>query len=375
MDYGASERISRLRSRRSGLDRASLVTQDARDLINNRSLQRELWESRAENKPFTTYALGAMQEVDPTYTRISIETAERISNQLEKRLTSPLEFKLQGSVPLNVHIRGVSDVDLLVLDASFLVYTRTGVKGAAGHYSAAPGRTSVEVLSALRNHSKSALFDAFPAATLDVSGAKALKIFGGSLARPVDVVPAHWYDTAAYQLSSQQHDRAVTILNAHTMTTIDNWPFLHIQRITDRCNTTSGGLRKAIRLCKNLKAERQAEGRSINLSSFDLASIMYHASMANFTAGIVYELAILAEAQRYLAYLCTDKQEARRLMVPDGSRAIFDAEGKFDGLLALSTAMDDLLRGVAQEQSAELRYNSNPDLSYSRSAVMRSIIA
>lgn len=374
MSNGVNGRISRLRSRRSGLDRASVVTQDARDLINNRSQQRETWESRVGDKPFTTYALGAMQEVDPTYTRISIETAERVGNQLERRLSAPLAFKLQGSVPLNVHIRGVSDVDLLVLDTSFLTYARSGVNSVAGHYIAAPGRTSAEVLRDLRNNSQSALGNAFPAATVDASGAKALKIFGGSLARPVDVVPGHWYDTAAYQSSKQQHDRAVTILNAHTMTTIDNWPFLHIQRITDRCNTTCGGLRKAIRLCKNLKAEREAEGRSINLSSFDLGSIMYHADMANLTAGIVYELAILAEVQRYLDHLWIYKEEARRLMVPDGSRAIFDSEEKFDGLLALSAAMDDLLRNVAQEQSAELRVVSQPDLGSSRSAVMRSII-
>ncbi|WP_259639613.1 hypothetical protein [Pseudomonas syringae group genomosp. 3] len=159
------------------------------------------------------------------------------------------------------------------------------------------------------------------------------------------------------------------------MTTIDNWPFLHIKKITDRCNTTHGGLRKAIRLCKNLKAEREAEGRSINLSSFDLASIMYHANIANFTAGLVYELAILAEVQRYLDHLWIYKDEARRLRVPDGSRAIFDSEEKFDGLLAMSAAMDDLLRCVAQEQSAALRFNSQPDLASSRSSVMRSIVA
>ncbi|WP_455922677.1 hypothetical protein [Pseudomonas putida] len=375
MSNGVNVRISRLRSRRAGLDRASVVTQDAWELIQNRSRQREAWESKAVDKPFTTYALGAMQEVDPTYTRISIETAERVSNQLQRRLSSPVEFKLQGSVPLNVHIRGVSDVDLLVLDTSFLTYALNGVNSGTGYYVAAPGRTSAGVLSALRNDSESALGGAFPAATVDASGAKALKISGGSLARPVDVVPAHWYDTAAYQSSGQEHDRAVKILNAHTMTTVDNWPFLHIQKITDRCNSTHGGLRKAIRLCKNLKAELEAEGRSINLSSFDLASIMYHANMANFTNGIVYQLAILAEAQRYLDHLWHHKGEARRLMVPDGSRAIFDSEEKFDGLLALSSAMDDLLRCVAQEQSAVLRLDAKPDLSLSRAAVMHSIIA
>ncbi|MGZ0895899.1 hypothetical protein [Pseudomonas putida] len=64
------------------MDRASVVTQDAKDFIVNHSRTQEAWENRARNKPHTTFALGAMQEVDPTYTRISLETAERVRNQL-----------------------------------------------------------------------------------------------------------------------------------------------------------------------------------------------------------------------------------------------------------------------------------------------------
>ncbi|THF34441.1 hypothetical protein E5170_09250 [Pseudomonas atacamensis] len=375
MSNGVNDRISRLRSRRSGLDRAAVVTQDAKDFIVNRSRNQEAWESRARDMPYTTFALGAMQEVDPTYTRISLETAERVRNQLEKRLSPNVQFELQGSVPLNVHIRGVSDVDLLVLDTSFFIYDTNGIQSRAGHYTpAAPGRTSVSVLSALRSDVDRALRAAFPAATVDFKSPKAVKIYGASLARPVDVVPSHWYDTAAYQSSGQKHDRAITILDAQKMTTIDNWPFLHIKKITDRCDATYGGLRKSIRLCKNIKAELEAEGTKINLSSFDLASIMYHANTTNLTAGLVYELAILAEAQRYLDHLWMNKDEARRLRVPDGSRAIFDAENKFDGLGAVSKAMDDLLRAVAQEQHYPLRLQPKPGLQESRNAVMRSVI-
>jgi hypothetical protein len=353
------------------MDRASVVTQDAKDFIVNHSRNQEAWENRARNKPHTTFALGAMQEVDPTYTRISLETAERVRNQLEKRLGGGVEFELQGSVPLNVHIRGVSDVDLLILDGGFLVYDTNGVSAGTGYYSATPGKTSVGVLSALRWETERALRAAFPSATLDAKGAKAVKIYGASLARPVDVVPAHWYDTAAYQSSRQKHDRAVTILDAHKMSTINNWPFLHIKKVTDRCDSTLGGLRKSIRLCKNIKAELEAEGRSVNLSSFDLASIMYHANMGHLTAGYVYELAILAETQRYLDYLWIYKDEARRLRVPDGSRAIFDTESKFDGLLAISCALDELMREVAKEQNYALSFQVKPGLQESRNAVMQ----
>ncbi len=374
MSTSVNDRINRLRSRRSGLDRSSVIAMDAKDFIVNRSLTKEAWEYRAEDKPSTTFALGAMQEVDPTYTRISIETADRVSNQLSKRTSGNLEFELQGSVPLNVHIRGVSDVDLLAIEADFHTYDARGHMSTSGQYRSPTSRTSVGVLTSRRGEISKALRDAFPAATIDTSGSKAIKLQGGSLARPVDVVPSHWHDTISYQTSRQKHDRAVTILDSHKNTTIENWPFLHIKKVHERCDNTGGGLRKSIRLCKNLKAELEAEGKTVLISSFDIASMMYHANMHSLSAGSYYELAILAETQRHLDYLWSNKEEARRLVVPDGSRFIFNTEEKFDGLLHLSVAMDSLLREVAKEQNYLLSLSEKPLLDASRAAVTNAII-
>lgn len=374
MSNSINDRISRLRSRRSGLDRSSVIALDAKDFIVNRSLNQERWEGRAKDKPYTTFALGAMQEVDPTYTRISLETAERVSNQLAKRMSGSMEFELQGSVPLNVHIRGVSDVDLLALEADFHTYDPRGGMSASGQYRSPSTRTSVGVLTARRVEISRVLREAFPVATVDTSGSKAIKLYGGSLARPVDVVPSHWHDTIEYQASRQKHDRAVTILDAHKNTTADNWPFLHIKRVRERCESTGGGLRKSIRLCKNLKAELEAEGQSVPISSFDIASVMYHANMTSLTVGSLYELAILAETQRHLDYLWNNKDMARQLVVPDVSRFIFNEEEKFTGLLHLSLAMDNLLREVAKEQNYLLKLSEKPMLDASREAVMKSAI-
>lgn len=374
MSNSINDRINRLRSRRSGLDRSSIIAMDAKDFIVNRSLTREAWERRAKDKPNTAFALGAMQEVDPTYTRISLETAERVSNQLAKRLSGNMEFELQGSVPLNVHIRGISDVDLLALEADFHTYDIRGSISRTGQYNSPTTRTSVGVLTARRAEIGRVLREAFPAAQVDTSGSKAIKLLGGSLARPVDVVPSHWHDTVDYQSSRQKHDRAVTILDSHKSVTLENWPFLHIKKVRERCEGTGGGLRKSIRLCKNIKAELEAEGQSVPISSFDIASLMFHANMASLTVGSYYELAILAETQRHLDYLSKNKEEARRLVVPDGSRFVFDTEEKFTGLLHLSVAMDKLLQAVAKEQSYLLSLHDSPMLDASREAVIKAAV-
>lgn len=190
-----NKRINQLRARRIGADRLTLLDESARREIMAKSLYgAESWEKQAANRPNTRYIAGAMAEVDAQYTRISIETAERVGKQLRTGLTNAgltVDFRLQGSVPLNVHIRSVSDVDLLVLDDSFFTYDKSGVLGQRGDYVSS-AKNSLTVLSTLRQKSETVLKGAFPAAQVDTSGAKAINISGGSLPRVVDVVPAHW---------------------------------------------------------------------------------------------------------------------------------------------------------------------------------------
>lgn len=371
-----SGRLTRLNARRKGMDRLGELTETAQVDVLAKSIQSESWQKRASTgQPYTRYALGAMQEVDRDYTRISIETAQRVGGQLNTGLTSAgyqVDFRLQGSVPLNVHIRGVSDVDLLNLDTSFLTYASYGVRGQNGWYSSTT-KTSLGVLSALRGEAEAILKAKYPAAKVDCTGGKAINISGGSLARPVDVVPSHWNDTIDYQASEQEHDRGVTILNKRVPQTIDNLPFLHIKLISDRCTLALGGLKKAIRLCKNVKNDAQEEGKTINLSSFDIAATMYHADLGTLRAGGTYELAILAETQRHLDWLTMNEAEAKKLRVPDGSRAIFDTAEKLAALRTLSLEMDDLAKEVAREQRPSLAY-SDYSLSDSRTALSSAYI-
>jgi len=365
------QRLDNLKARRSGTDRLHTVRADsAGELLRKSALSEDYQKRSAADKPNTRYALGSMQEVTPDYTRISLETAQRVGRQLEQGLASAgfqVEFRLQGSVPLNTHIRGVSDVDLLNIDTNLVSYMLAGARSVAGLY-APTSRTSVEALLALRRESERILRSAYPAVTVDTAGAKAIHLSGGSLARPVDVVPAHWLDTIAYQSSGQEHDRGVKILNKDVPTTLDNLPFLHIKRVHEQDTATLGSLKKAIRLCKNVKSDAEEDGKRIALGSYEIAAILYHADASALRAGYVYELVILAETQRYLDWLYHNQPEAQKLVVPDGSRRIFDSGEKLSGLLSLSVEMDELMKEVGKEQSELLRFGT-PTLDASRAAV------
>jgi len=374
MARNIGNRLSQLAKRRKGMDRLTRIAQDSQTEIITKSLQSEAWQDRAKNQSYTRYALGAMQEVGPDYTRISVETAERVGAQLKTGLANAgitADFRLQGSVPLNVHIRGVSDVDLLTIDLGFLTYSTTGVLSqAGGYYSGIPTpKTSIGSLITLRTEAEKILKSKYPAATVDTSGGKAISISGGSLARPVDVVPSHWHDGHAYQLSRQEHDRTVTILNKKVPATIDNLPFLHIKRIQERCGGTFGSLRKAIRLCKNVKADAIEEGTSIDFPSFDIAATLYHADTEALKMGFFYELRILGEVQRFLDVLYHNEAYAKSLRVPDGSRVIFETQAKYEGMKRLSAEIDDLMKEVAREQVPLLYIPDGQALRTSRDAI------
>jgi hypothetical protein len=174
-------------------------------------------------------------------------------------------------------------------------------------------------------------------------------------------VPAHWHDTIDYQKTKQLADRGVTLWDRKLLRSIDNMPFRHIEKLALQDAMTLGGLKKAIRLAKSIKADAQDEGKVIDISSFDIASAVYYADSSALCVGYNFELAILAELQRHLDRLATSFEYARSLTTPDGTRKIFDSDAKLAGVRALSIEVDVLTEAVAREQWRSLRPLSNRD--------------
>jgi hypothetical protein len=117
MTTDIDKRLSQLRQRRTGnsITTESLSRADSVHAgIAEDAAGPESWETRGtSSQRWTKYAIGAMEAVGKTYTKVSVVTADRVADQLRDRQDTAgvkAEFKLQGSVPLDVHIRRVSDV-------------------------------------------------------------------------------------------------------------------------------------------------------------------------------------------------------------------------------------------------------------------------
>ncbi|MFC3442903.1 hypothetical protein ACFOKF_17145 [Sphingobium rhizovicinum] len=344
IDYRSS--LSRLRARRLGTDHGKISLHETITKV-------ERYQTRSTTDA-TQYTLGAMQEVDPDYTRISNEEADRVAEALRGGLASlgrSASYRQQGSVPANTHIRGASDVDLLVLLGEALTYDASGPGAAKGWYTPWSG----SVLSAvrqLRTDCEGILERRYWGATVDTSKNKSIRLSDGSLRRDVDVVPGHWGDNATYQATLLERDRGVHILDKSVPTTTMNLPFLHAARLGEGDVPTSGGLKMAIRMLKNIKAD---SSRVIDLSSYDIAGLMWNCdqSLLRFTYG--RELAILLGTDQWLETLVQNPSYARTLDTPDGIRKVLNESAKEAALALLASEVAALRQAVAEEWMRTLK--------------------
>ncbi|BCO27281.1 hypothetical protein MIZ03_2169 [Rhodoferax lithotrophicus] len=247
-DY--SNRIGRVNARRNNTAVASLsksasFAEDSafRDFVT------EGYRNKTRSKNFQ-YALVSMQEVEAQYTAISYREAERVAKQIDSgllRLGKTVTVELQGSLPLNVHLRRVSDVDMLVWPWRFFVFDSSGVS--APNYTISTSNAASEITS-LRSECCSVIRSAFPAAKVDDSGAKCITVSEGSLLREIDVVPSVLYKTATHQRTNNDDDRGVQIYDKKANELITNYPFKVRALINAKEVRTGGGCKKGHSLAK-----------------------------------------------------------------------------------------------------------------------------
>ena len=173
IDY--SERLRWMQERRSLPSRPLMKAGAADALFAQPPALVEAYRHRGQQEN-SRYALGAMQAIEPEYTQISLDEGQRVVNHLAG---IPATFELQGSVPLDIHIRTSSDIDILVLHTEFITIDRSGPK--ASTYPDFKGDTPLNMLIKLRTSCEGILTRAFPAARVDTTGAKSISLTGGSL--------------------------------------------------------------------------------------------------------------------------------------------------------------------------------------------------
>lgn len=361
MDF--SSRLDALKKRREGPSTA--YSMEAYDSVTGTASNREaiaksnIFESLKEPDGIK-YAVIAMTAVDAKDTEISIKEGERVADSLAKSLSGEgveVDTRLQGSVGLNVHIKGYSDVDMLVLVGSTILVERPHVRPGT-YLPATDTRPMTEIVGDLRARSERILPKNFPAVDVNVDGPKSIALEGGSLKRKIDIVPATWFHTLAYQKSLLDHDKAVKIFNKADSSFIVNFPFLNRKIINDADALVNGNIKRIVRLMKTLQSDSDTEEIK-KINSFDVLSIAYDMRhLLNIPAYL--ELALVEILRARLEFLMENKSHRELMDTPDKTRKVFDNTNKLEALTLLFIECRDLANSLVKEINPYLgQYNKD----------------
>lgn len=296
------------------------------------------------------YAIGAMQPIDSEYTKNTYKESERIQNQLTQPLLNlgvEVEYKHQGSVENNTHIKAHSDIDTLVIHKAFV-----SLEPPQQPQSPYKGDSIAELCS-LREHSVKIVRSGFPEVTIDTSGAKAVSLKGGSLKRKIDLVFCNWWDTNDYVRSWQAYYRGIKVLDYQYKARIENKPFLHNEELNNKDIAVSGNCRKLIRLIKSLIYDSETKNA---LSSYDVAAVIYNMNNNSLFYLTGQELQLMLSCSGYLHTLITNEAARSGLFVPNKMRKIFCPEGASLSQLETTTKLlDDLILEIRQGLTRSFR--------------------
>jgi len=253
-----SKRINNLRNRRMDTTFKKAILSDSFSQTNyNESIK---------------YVLESMEPVKAEYTKNTCSACERVQNAIKQKLDNSgysVEFKYQGSVPLNTHIKLYSDMDQLVITNRYESLERPQIPQYP--YSGNP----TDDLLRIRNIIVSTISEKIPSIEIDNSGAKSISLSGGTLNRNIDVIPANWYRSNKYVETNDQDYMRIQILDKNKKNRITNFPFMFIWWINHKDSKVNGNLKKLIRFIKTLRADFNEENKEqIGISSYDIFLII-----------------------------------------------------------------------------------------------------
>jgi hypothetical protein len=170
------------------------------------------------------YALESMSDIDPKYTQNTYLASENICNNLTPALQRrglSVEYRHQGSITTNTHIKIHSDIDVLVFTDKYV--NMEPPLTPANPYQGDP----LADLKQLRQECFNILNGIYD--QVDDSNSKSIQVFPTSPKRKVDVVPCNWINTMEYQNTYNEKYRGVHVYDKENNSRHKDFPFLNIE--------------------------------------------------------------------------------------------------------------------------------------------------
>lgn len=315
---------------------------------------------QAEASDIARYVKLAMMAVDAKYTNKSISAGKQVVEHLEKDLDN-VSFAFQGSVVSNTHIKGASDIDLLVLCEKFFTLDRDGVIEALEKRSYSSQvqcdrlqrslfmpeyeGNVIKDMNLLRGNCERIMRSKYN--ICDSRNSKAIKVTNQNLRRDVDVVIGSWYDDATSIMNEKSYPwRGVMIYNKqrNVRENVD-YPFQCIELMERRDRQTNGQLKRMIRFLKTLKEDSD---KKICFSSFCIYAICYSLPVELYVRSTY--LGLVGVLTNHFYRIVANENERNKLKSVDGRESVFTSDAIRNGAVALYNELFDVYSKLRKGQ-------------------------
>ncbi len=298
------------------------------------------------------YVKRSMRAVDDDYTKRTKDAGEAVKQHLNNELIN-VTYEYQGSVMTNTHIKGASDIDLLVICEKFedteINRVRECLKIPYGYSNIQLSRLrnyelsfslyrgdSREDLSNLRRQIESIMISKYT--ICDISKAKSVRITNQHLHRDVDIVTSSWFQSLEYVLDGMpKEEKGIKIYNKNLgFAEGPDFPFLSISRINQKSSESNGRLKRMIRFLKNVRTDSQ---KDIQLTSFDINAICYSIPVADYAYLDYKQLVYLLWSTMYHLWYDNKLDKLKSVV---GDEYVF--KGKPNKIEALKALEDDVFK-------------------------------
>jgi len=337
-----------MRTNPDGINEEELINEDFRNEL-----------QKAQGNKVAEYVKRAMRGVEEAYTNRTFEAGNKVMTHLKKN-REHLDFKYQGSVPTNTHIKGYSDIDLVQISNEFYSHEKKEnfLEAYNTHYLTSTKNRLAEVINGtpymynaddtlkkIREEAENILVPIYN--SVDITKSKSIEVELTNPKRTVDVVTASWYKSVNAVVNDEKEEQGIQIYDKDKNKRLPvDFPFLKIKLVNKKDSTVNGRLKRMIRFLKVLKADADTD---IALSSFDISSICYAINIDAYKNMNYLELVTVLYLQ--LRKLSTEEDYRNRLMSIDGTEPIF--KGKPEKVESLKLILTEV-EGVFTELNKKI---------------------
>ena len=349
MNFNYNELLSEMDKRKFGTDSQTRILNEEKELRSD-SLAHDFNRARQyqwlRESSVIKYIIGAMLPVARNYTQQIIKcrtSVEHVLSQMNKNIynDAPLEFRYQGSVSNNTHIRHNSDVDLLTITGNYITLEPPQV--ATDPYKGNPKNDLLQ----LRNNCVVQVSKVMPSVEINDSGAKSIALTNGPLIVKVDIVPSNWYDSVRYTETKLEVYRGIQVYDKKKDIRILNYPFLFNELLKQKDSNTGGVFKCAVRLLKSIKADvEKIEGTKINFSSYGISSILYSVPDYKYHIG-ESPLTLLRVVNGMLAFY--SKEEHFNKLIDPLGEPLNSNSHSVEGIRKLQSATSLMLNDIGED--------------------------